>query len=86
MKLPYLQLWEERMENLARYSMSFIMPQQRVFHIHHDDKWDPYHLSGEARLLSDNRPIKPFYVYVRGAQAFSISLRRFMVMCISKTK
>jgi hypothetical protein len=64
----------------------FIMPQQRVFHKLHDDKWDPYHLSREAHLLSDNRPIKPFYLSVRGAQAFSISLRHFMVMCTSKTK
>lgn len=64
----------------------FIMPQLRVFHILLEDKWDPYHLSREAHLLSDNRPIKPFYVSVRGAQAFSFSLRHLMVMCTSKTK
>ena len=86
MKLPYLQLWEESVEKLARESRSFYHAPYTVFDILPDDKWDPYHLSREAHLLSDNRSIKPFYVSVRGARAFSISLRHFMVMCITKTK
>lgn len=61
MKLPYLQLWEERVEKLAGESRSFYHAPQRVFDMLPDDKWDPYHLSREAHLLSDNRPTKPFY-------------------------
>lgn len=64
----------------------FIMPQQRVFHIILEDKLEPYHVSWDGHLFSDNHLLKPFCASVRGAQAFSISLRHFMVMFISKTK